>query len=89
MRAWIERQPVAARLIVVIVVVAALRVAALLHWIPPELAISEDGVQDWIDRAVALYTAWRIYRKVTPVAAPQDDKGRALVPAGSRPYSQE
>jgi hypothetical protein len=52
MRDWIVRQPVAARLIVVIVVVAGLRIAVLLHWIPPNWALSEDAVQDWIDRVV-------------------------------------
>ncbi len=86
MRGWIVRQPVAARLLVVIVVVAGLRIAVLLRWIPPDWAVSEDAVQDWIDRAAGLYAAWRIYRKVTPVADPKDDAGRALVPAGSRPY---
>ena len=89
MRAWIERQPVAFRLIVVIVVVAGLRIGVLLHWIPPDWAISEDAVQDWIDAAIAAWAYASVRGKVTPVAAPRDDQGRALVPSGSRPYVQE
>jgi hypothetical protein len=87
-RAWVERQPVVVRLILVIVVVAALRVAALLHWIPADWVVSEDGVQDWLDGLVALAAAWDARRKVTPVAAPRDDAGRTLVPAGSTPLSR-
>jgi hypothetical protein len=86
--AWLARQPLVVRAIVAIVVVAGLRVAVLLHVIPPDTTLSEDQVQDWIDGIVVLLSYASTHRKVTSVADPRDDNGHPLVPAGSTPLSR-
>ncbi|MEU8274896.1 hypothetical protein ACFYOK_29330 [Microbispora bryophytorum] len=80
MKQFLARQPLAVRAVIVIALVAGLRIAALLGWIPPDWALSEDRVQDGIDSVLGLLAVWSAHRAVTPVAAPQDNQGRALVP---------
>jgi NhaP-type Na+/H+ or K+/H+ antiporter len=82
---WIQRNPIIIRAIVVIVVVAALRIAGLLHLVPTNWVHSEGDVQDWIERGLAALAAWSAMRKVTPVAAPRNDAGVPLVPTTITP----
>ncbi|GAA1015918.1 hypothetical protein Aple_010870 [Acrocarpospora pleiomorpha] len=85
MGAIVKRQPILIRMIIVIGVVALGRIAALLGWIPPDWAVSEDRVQDWIDGGLVLLAAWEARRVVTPVAAPRDNQGRVLAPTAIYP----
>lgn len=86
MRNFVARQPIVVRVVVAIAVVAGLRIAALLGWIPADWVVAEDDVQDWIDYAIGLWAFWSSHRAVTPVAAPRDGRGRPLVVESARPY---
>ncbi len=79
------RQPILVRAVIVIALVAILRIGALLGWFPPDWVLTEDAVQDWIDRALTAFGAWSAWRAVTPVAAPRDNQGRALMPGDYQP----
>ncbi|TKK87018.1 hypothetical protein FDA94_19730 [Herbidospora galbida] len=68
-----------------IALVAILRIGALLGWFPPDWVLTEDAVQDWIDRALAVFAAYSAWRAVTPVAAPRYNAGRELVPGDYQP----
>lgn len=81
MRNFVARQPIVIRAVIVIAAVATLRILAALKVIPPDWAVSEDQVQDWIDVAIGAWAAWSAWRVVTPVAAPKDGHGRRLIPA--------
>ncbi|WP_066374003.1 hypothetical protein [Herbidospora mongoliensis] len=77
---FIKRQPLLARLIVAIAVVAIVRVLNLLGWVPADWVVDEQDVQDWLTYVAGIWAFWSARRKVTPVAAPKDDGGRRLVP---------
>ncbi len=83
------RQPIVIRAVIAIVIVAALRIGALVGWVPAEWVTGETAVLDWLDWVVGLWALWSAHRVVTPVAAPRDSEGRALVPAPRRPYSTD
>ncbi|GAB1823591.1 hypothetical protein [Herbidospora sp. RD11066] len=77
---FIKRQPLLARLIVAIAVVAVVRVLNLLGWVPADWVVDEQDVQEWLAYAAGVWAFWSARRKVTPVAAPQDNAGRRLIP---------
>lgn len=85
LRELAARQPIVVRAAIVIALVALLRIGAMLGWIPPDWPLTEDAVQDWIDRVLAVVAAWSAWRAVTPVAAPRDNIGRELVPGDYQP----
>ncbi|MEU8196321.1 hypothetical protein AB0C10_21295 [Microbispora amethystogenes] len=88
MKQFLARQPLVARAVVVIALVAILRIAALLGWIPPDWVLSEDRVQDGIDGVLGLLAVWSAHRAVTPVAAPRNNEGQALAPTRIFPGSR-
>ncbi len=73
------------RAVIEIALVGLLRIGALLGGFPPDWVLTEDAVQDWIDRALAVFAAYSAWRAVTPAAAPRDKTGRELVPGGYPP----
>ncbi len=85
MNALRTRQPIIIRAIIAIVVVAALRIGALVGWVPADWVVGEAAVLDWLDWVVGLWALWSAHRVVTPVAAPRTNEGRVLVPAPRRP----
>lgn len=85
MKTFAARQPLLVRAVIVIALVAILRIAALLGWIPLDWALSEDRVQDGIDVVLGLAAMWSAHRAVTPVAAPRNNEGQALAPTAIYP----
>ncbi len=72
------RQRILIRAVIVIALVAILRIGALLGWFPPDWVLTEDAVQDWIDRTLAAIAAYSAWRAVTPGrSAPRQRRPRA------------
>lgn len=86
MRTFVARQPIIVRVVIAIAIVAGLRIAALLGWIPANWVVAEDDVQDWMDYGVGLLAFWSARRAVTPVADPRDGNGNKLAIARPGPY---
>ncbi len=83
-KSFVLRQPIVVRALIVIAVVAALRIGALIGFIPPDWVLTEEQVQLWLERVAMVWAAWSAWRAVTPVKEPRDERGQALVPASTR-----
>jgi hypothetical protein len=83
MRELVVRQPLVLRAAIAAVIAAIGRLLVVLGWFPSDWVITDDTVHDAFDGFLVVWAFWSTHRKVTAVAAPQDDNGRPLVPIGT------
>jgi hypothetical protein len=76
------RQPLLVRGALALIVMGLARLGIAIGWIPPQWELNENGVEQLFDALVFAWAWFSGQRKVTPVADPQDDRGRPLVVQG-------
>lgn len=89
MRQFMVRQPLLLRGAIALLLMGAVRLGIALGWLPEEWALDEVRVEQGMDGAIAAWMWFSGRHVVTPVAAPRDADGRALVVAASRPYPMQ
>lgn len=83
---WTVRQPLLLRGAIALLAMGAVRLGIALGWLPTEWDLDEARVEQLLDGAIAAWAWFSARRVVTPVAAPRDNDGQALVRPGGRPY---
>lgn len=73
------RYPLLVRGGIALVLMGVVRLGIAVGWVPPEWELSETGVEQLIDGGLFAWAWFTSQGKVTPVAAPRDNRGRELV----------
>lgn len=76
------RYPLLIRGAVALILMGAVRLGIALGWVPPEWDLTEHGVEQLLDAVLFAWAWFTSHSRVTPVAAPRDDRGRPLVAQG-------
>lgn len=76
------RYPLLVRGALVLTAMGLVRLGIALGWVPPEWHLTEKGGEQFFDAVLFAWGWWTSQQKVTPVAAPHDDRGRPLVAQG-------